>query len=183
MRFPQALLLAAAVLFHSSASLANEDGGWITLPFTPVQLAFVPGYGQIFSKPTPVYGVRVTALFGIQSEVVGLDVGAGMQTETLTGVSIGLCSVAEGNATGAQLGLACNQVEADVLGLQVGVVNLIQGKLEGLQLGIANATEEGTGLQIGGLNTATSLRGLQLGVVNVNKNGFLPVFPIFNFGR
>ena len=31
------------------------------------------------------------------------------------------------------------------------------------------------------VNWAESLNGLQLGIVNFAKNGFLPVFPIFNF--
>jgi hypothetical protein len=31
-------------------------------------------------------------------------------------------------------------------------------------------------------NRAASLKGLQFGVINFNDNGFLPFFPIFNFG-
>ena len=39
------------------------------------------------------------------------------------------------------------------------------------------------GLQIGLVTRADELRGLQLGLLCFNGNGFLPVFPIFNFGR
>jgi hypothetical protein len=157
MRFPVLLLLAVWVIVLSSPCLAEDDPGWVKLPFTPFQLAIVPGYGQVFTESTPVYGLRVSALFGIQSDVVGLDVGSGMQTDTLTGLAIGGCSVAEKDATGVQFGLACNYVEEDTMGLQIGVVNMIRGALKGLQFGVANSTEGGTAVQIGGLNTATSV--------------------------
>jgi len=40
-----------------------------------------------------------------------------------------------------------------------------------------------TGLQIGALvNKADSVAGLQIGLLNINKNGWLPFFPILNFG-
>jgi hypothetical protein len=39
------------------------------------------------------------------------------------------------------------------------------------------------GLQIGLLNRARELEGLQIGLLNFNERGFLPVFPLFNFGR
>lgn len=66
-------------------------------------------------------------------------------------------------------------------GVQVGVGNQVLGDLHGLQAGIANGAGHGKGLQIGVLNRAGSLEGLQLGVLNFNEDGFLPVFPLFNF--
>jgi hypothetical protein len=66
-------LVTASVLALATPSSAAD--GWVTLPFTPFQLAIAPGAAQVFSKSTPVYGLRVSALYGIQSKVVGLDVG------------------------------------------------------------------------------------------------------------
>jgi hypothetical protein len=37
------------------------------------------------------------------------------------------------------------------------------------------------GLQLGLVNLTDNLTGLQIGLANVAKNGFLPVFVIFNF--
>ena len=46
-----------------------------------------------------------------------------------------------------------------------------------------NSTAHGQGVQVAGLlNVADDMKGLQLGLLNFNKNGFLPFFPLFNFG-
>ena len=37
--------------------------------------------------------------------------------------------------------------------------------------------------QLGIINITTKLRGFQLGFINIAENGFLPVFPIFNFPK
>ncbi|MDP8221516.1 MAG: hypothetical protein P9X26_09225 [Candidatus Stygibacter frigidus] len=54
--------------------------------------------------------------------------------------------------TGAQLGTV-NYVSEDMVGLQMGFLNIITG---------------------GGQN-------FQLGMINYNENGFLKIFPFFNF--
>jgi len=174
------LLVAGSVLALATASSAGD--GWVTLPFTPLQLAIAPGSAQVFSKATPVYGLRVSALYGIQSEVVGIDAGLFNDTDSLTGIGVGLCNMTRGNAAGGQLGAGCNHVEADFAGLQAGAVNQVGGELAGLQIGLVNDAEAGAGLQIGFLNHAGSLRGVQFGLLNWNENGFLPFFPIVNFG-
>ena len=39
-----------------------------------------------------------------------------------------------------------------------------------------------TTAQLGFINITDRLKGFQFGFINVARNGFLPVFPIFNFG-
>ena len=66
-------------------------------------------------------------------------------------------------------------------GLQAGLGNQVLGKMQGVQVGLANGVDHGYGFQLGVLNRAKSMKGLQLGVLNFNDEGFLPVFPLFNF--
>ena len=173
-------LVVASVLALASASSAAD--GWVTLPYTPFQLAIAPGAAQVFSKETPVHGLRISVLYGIQSEVVGLDVGLFNQTDSMTGIGVGLCNMTQGNGAGIQLGAGCSDVEGDFVGIQAGLFNQVRGQISGFQVGLANGAESGTGLMIGLVNRTDSMRGLQIGVLNWNKNGFLPLFPIFNFG-
>ncbi len=44
------------------------------------------------------------------------------------------------------------------------------------------SAENGKGLQIGFWNVAKEMTGLQIGLLNFNDKGFLPIFPLFNFG-
>lgn len=173
-------LVAGLVLTLATASSAAD--GWITLPFTPFQLALVPGGGQVFSKATPVYGLRFSVLYGMQSEVVGLDAGLFNDADSLTGIGVGLCNVTRKKGVGAHLGAGCNSAEGDFTGLQTGLVNQVGGQLMGFQIGLGNSAEGGRGLQFGLMNRADSLRGVQIGLFNWNDNGFLPLFPIFNIG-
>ncbi len=39
------------------------------------------------------------------------------------------------------------------------------------------------GFQLALFTWAKEMEGLQIGLLNFNEKGFLPVFPIFNFGR
>lgn len=172
--------VAGSVLMLANVAFAAD--GWVTLPFTPFQLSIASGVSQIFSKATPVYGLRVSALYGTQSKVIGLDAGFFNDTGALTGLGVGFCNVARENAIGAQLGAGCSQVEVNFAGLQAAFVNQVGGRLAGLQLGFGNGAGSGAGAQIGLLNHAGSMRGVQLGLLNWNDNGFLPLFPFINFG-
>jgi hypothetical protein len=176
------LALATAASEASAASPPSEGDGWVTLPFTPFQLSIAAGLSQIFTKSTPVYGLRLNLLYGVQSRVVGLDAGLFNDADSLSGLGFGLCNITRQSATGVMLGAACSHSDEDFQGLQTGLVNIVGGQLSGAQLGIANGTENGVGLQIGLINRSKSMRGVQLGLLNWNENGFLPLFPILNFG-
>lgn len=190
----RSLVVGAALVLATAASAAD---GWVTLPFTPFQLAIAPGAAQIFSKATPVYGLRLSVLYGVQSKVVGLDVGLVNQVDSLSGVGVGLCNVVLESGAGAHLGFGCSYVEADFKGFQTALVNQVGGQLAGFQhalvnhvggqltgfqFGLVNNAGSGAGLQIGLVNHAGSMRGVQFGLLNLNENGFLPFFPLINFG-
>ena len=252
---------------------ASADSGWVGGSFTPFQTSFAAGWSQIFKEEVPVKGVRLSVLYAVQSEVSGVDIGLFNDTETMTGVGLGLCNITRGNATGAHLGAGCNQVDDDFTGVQSGIANLIGGELSGLQMGLAssaaggvtgaqiglvthsgditglqagallndagemngaalgvcniaransvgaqlgalcavvsgdfkglqtgagnfvtgeltgaqigafNSADRGSGFQFGVVNYAKSMDGLQFGLLNFNENGFLPVFPFFNYGN
>ncbi len=72
----------------------------------------------------------------------------------------------------------------DGYGLQLSGVGS-EGNLKGgVQIsGLINKSEENfKGVQVALLNVSKNMTGLQIGLLNFNKSGFLPVFPIFNFG-
>ena len=73
-----------------------------------------------------------------------------------------------------------NYLDGESVGAQVGTVNIQQAGT-GFQWGVVNYSPRVKGLQLGLVNVTEELTGLQIGLVNVAKNGFLPVFVIFNF--
>lgn len=60
----------------------------------------------------------------------------------------------------------------------------VSDTFRGFQLGWVNYARDTEGLQLSIVNYAERLKGVQLGLVNIIKEGgFMPVFPIFNFGK
>jgi len=170
------------VAFLLAASFAGAgDASSQTVSFTPLQVSLAPP-AQIHREDVPVRGLRLNVVYGVQQRVFGLDAGLFNEVgENLSGVGIGILNIARKDATGFQAG-AANTVSGDFRGLQVAFGNYNEGNLTGAQIGAGNVTEGGFGLQVGVFNQATSLKGVQIGLFNVNENGFLPFFPIINFG-
>ena len=125
-------------------------------------------------------------LNGVQIGVLGLvDKDKGNDSEA-AGLQMNLFNVAE-TLYGYQSGLY-NQSER-LNGMQSGIVNLSG---QGLQLGVFNffnSMEKYDGIdthqtdariQIGVYNHSSN-SAFQIGGLNYNKNGFLPIFPFFNF--
>jgi hypothetical protein len=140
---------------------------------------------QLIDDQRSITAFRLSILRGANRDVRGLDLGA----TTLT----------KGKLRGLQLAGA-NEVKGDCTGMQVGVfVNYVEGRLSVVQLsGLAAHAGRGTGVQIASvmarakklrgfqfalITVAEEMKGLQLGLLNFNEKGFLPVFPLFNFGR
>ena len=151
--------------------------------WTPIQSAvFNPA--QLFPENTDVRGLRVSALYGKNASVYGLDVGLVNEVEErVSGVQLASIANRVGELDGLDVGLV-NEVEERVRGVQLASVANFTGELAGVQLaGILNRSKSVVGVQIGGLvNDAERLVGLQIGLLNFNKSGPLPFFPIFNFG-
>ena len=62
-----------------------------------------------------------------------------------------------------------------------GFVNIAKGTTM-VDVGGFNIAKKSTA-QLGFINVADEIVGVQLGFINIAKNGFLPVFPIFNFPK
>ena len=94
----------------------------------------------------------------------------------------------------------CEKPDQDVRGCEMGIgceapaikgaqISLVYGKTEEVKagcqvavLGVADAKEVYNGCQVG-LVTFAEKASLQFGFLCFNKNGFLPVFPFFNFSK
>jgi hypothetical protein len=173
--------LVGLLLAASFAGVGGAAEPIQTLSFTPFQLSLAPP-AQIFPQEVPVRGLRINVVYGVQREVSGLDVGLFNEVrEKLSGIGAGLLNIARADATGLHVG-AANTVSGEFRGLQIAFANHNEGNLAGAQIGVGNVTEGGAGLQVGLFNQAGSLKGLQIGLFNINENGFLPFFPIINFG-
>ena len=69
------------------------------------------------------------------------------------------------------------------LALQTAAIYNHAGEATGLQLAAAlNRTERMRGLQIALVNWTDDLDGVQIGLININRNGWIPFLPLFNFG-
>jgi len=126
---------------------------------------------QIVPSSEGIAGVRLSLFYGNNTTLKGFDlvlIGVNRLQSTMQGVQLGLFNWTEGG---------------EQAGAQLGLVSYTGGHFMGAQLGWAfNYAKEVTGLQLGIVNYAERLnKGLQIGLVNIAKNGFLPVFVIFNF--
>jgi hypothetical protein len=154
-------LIALAISLFTVGALADES------PFS----AGVFDPVQIVPAENGIKGMRLSLFYGNNASLKGFD-----------WVILGVNRL-KGDMTGVQLG-AVNWTESgEQIGAQLGLVSITGGWFKGAQLGWAfNYAKVATGLQLGVVNYAETLhKGLQIGLVNIAKNGFLPVFVIFNF--
>ena len=155
---PTALVASTMLLFSASALAENAFSAGV---FDPV---------QIVPSSEGIEGARLSLFYGNNTSLKGFDF-----------VLIGVNRL-QSDMKGAQLGLVNWAESGEQVGAQLGLVSL-GSTFKGAQMGWAfNYSKEVTGLQFGVVNYAERLnKGLQLGLVNIAKNGFLPVFVIFNF--
>ena len=178
------ILLLSAQLVHVSAASAEVS----------VQFA-APGVRA--PDDARVSGFRFSLLYGENQEMSGLDFGMLSISETskLSGVAfvLGISKVNDEMDGGVALSLINYHTGRDA-GLNAAFVNKVNSAENAVDLGFVNIADGTTMLDIGGLNIAKSttaqlgfvnvtkeLKGFQFGFVNIANNGFLPIFPIFNF--
>jgi len=167
-------LLLAAVLFALLAPTAAQADS------KPINLALFDPI-QIFQRDQSIHGFRFNLLYGNNNEMVGFDLGlVNRATGPIKGLQWGFVHWGESSMVGAQLGLVDLLMKGEAKGAQLSAVNLADSAI-GLQWGVVNYAPRMKGLQLGLVNITDHLEGLQLGLVNVAKNGFLPIFVIFNF--
>ena len=81
-------------------------------------------------------------------------------------------------------------------GLNAAFINVTNNPSNAVDFGFINIAKGTSLVDIGGLNMSSSstaqlgfinftdrIEGFQLGFINVAKNGFLPIFPFFNFAK
>jgi hypothetical protein len=180
---------------------------WAHAAYSPLGLDIIPPV-EFPPDDFSIAGARVSALWGRQRDVYGLDVGVlGNVTElNFVGLAVsGVFNTTYGSTTilglqaagafnyntnktsvtGLQLALGVNRNvgESSVTGLQLALANLSDHtKIYGFQIGIYNEAEEVYGFQIGLVNKTTNLHGLQVGIVNFNAKGPLKLTPFLNVG-
>lgn len=146
-----------------------------------------------------VNGVRLSFLHAKNDSVRGLDLGLLSLSETreLSGLSlvfgmsrltgdldggavISLINIHSGNDTGLNAAFV-NRVHSAERGVGVAFMN-IADETTLVDVGGLNVSKEST-VQVGFLNVTRKISGFQFGILNIADNGFLPVFPIFNFAK
>ncbi len=140
---------------------------------------------QAFPAESSVTGVRLSLLLAVNHDVTGVDIGvaANRTLGDQAGFQVALYNEVSGDLRGTEFGVFLNDVDGELTGLQLcGGANLAAGG-RGAQLSVFyNQAKELRGLQLGLVNVAEELDGLQIGLLNINRNGFLPFFPLFNYG-
>lgn len=179
-----------AILFILLALLASP-----AVAETPAQFA-APG---LRAPDDPIVnGIRFSVIVG--------------RNESVRGVDFGLISMSEtANLTGFSAILGVGKLNGNLEGMATGIVNLHSGRDRGVNaaffnqihtlesganIGFVNVSDDFTMVDIGGLNVSDSstvqvgfinvtqrIKGVQIGFLNVASNGFLPVFPFFNFPK
>jgi len=152
------LVLCATIVALALPALAAEKPVNISI-FTPISIA---------KENDSVTAFRFNLIYGKNASVRVIDLG--FVNHTTTGLSKGL-----------GWGFV-NFAAADFTGIQLGTVNVVGGHFEGFEYGFVNHAQNARGLQLGFINYAQTMHGLQVGLVNIiEKDGFMPFFPIANW--
>ena len=173
------VLIALMLVVSSMPAMAEPP------PPVAVQLSFLDPI-QLFDGGRSVKGFRFSLFRGANRDLTGFDLSS-MATVTdgsMRGLQISVANEVSGDVVGLQIGAFMNHVEGDLRGVQISAVTSFVSGGAGVQIAPLFAdAEQLRGFQLGVITRAEELVGLQLGILNFNENGFLPVFPIFNFGR
>ena len=145
-----------------------------------------------------VNGFRIVVLHGRNHSVRGFDLGFFSLSET--GTLVGASTVfGVGKLTGNLNGLAGSLINihsGEDTGLNAAFYNKVHTMKSGANFGFVNITDtysmvdvgganisDGSLVQVGFLNVTKEITAVQLGFLNIAENGFLPVFPFFNFPK
>jgi len=178
------LVLALVPLFVAGAALAD----------TGFQFA-VPNLNV--PRDPNVKGVRLSLLHGANQSVRGVDFGILSLSETsrASGVAFicGVHYVKQAMSGGAAFSLVNYHTGHDS-GVNGAFVNVLNDTSGAFTTGFVNYAEGATLVDLGGINISRSstaqigflnitdrIESFQFGFLNIAENGFLPIFPVFNF--
>jgi hypothetical protein len=105
------------------------------------------------------------------------------ETKSVKGVRLNLIYGKNADVTGLDYGLV-NQTTGNEGALQIGLVNLAYNSTEdghGVQWGWVNRSRNMRGLQVGLVNFTETMHGVQVGVANIIQKGKIPFLPIVNW--
>ena len=117
------------------------------------------------------------------------------ETSNIRGLRLGIPIASGGGyVSGLEFALFCaatDEIEGlqfapvaltkQLTGLQVSLVNVCDGEANGTQVGVVNSAGK-RGWQLGLVNIGNNAK-FQLGLINMNKDGWMPAFLFFNFGK
>lgn len=146
-----------------------------------------------------VNGVRFSFIWGKNQSQSGLDLGllSMSQTSKMSGLGLvlGISRVTDEMSSGAIFSLVSYHTGSDS-GFNGSFINLLHEAPGAFNLGFVtvadgetmvdfggfNMSRESTA-QIGFVNVTKKIKSFQFGFLNMAENGFLPIFPIFNFPK
>ena len=142
----------------------EKDRGW-----SVGRICFTRG-APAYPKEKSIYGINfgipVSYNYDYFQKIYGLDIGFIAVESKADGLQMGMMNFSRGS-DGMQLSFA--NIVRNFCGLQVAAANLARNS-EVVQIGIVNfARRRGT-------------KSFQIGLLNFNDKGFLPIFPIVNWG-
>ena len=182
------IILFISLLVFSQTSLAE----------TPFQFA-AP---NLRAPDDPnVSGIRFALFHGRNQSVRGVDLGFLSLSETtnlsgfsavlgmgklngnMSGCATGLINIHAGRDTGLNAAFVnrVNRINTLESGANFGFLNVSDG-YSMVDLGGLNVSDRSS-VQLGFINVTRRLTGVQIGFLNIAENGFLPMFPFFNFPR
>jgi hypothetical protein len=100
---------------------------------------------------------------------------------TVKGAELSLCYSASRNVDGFKFAMFGVTEAKELDGASLAFVNLCDDLDDGVQIGLYNRSGKG-GVQVGFVNQCDNNAEIQIGIVNINRNGWLPVSFLLNFG-
>jgi len=181
------LLLAAlvALLVTASPAFAEAEAQFSSLLFRVPDDSSVNGfrasllYGELDSMRGFDLGIFSLSKSG-SLDGFGFVFGGAWVTGDTSGCSAALINVVEGSSTGVLAGFV-NRTTSLNDGVSLGFLNLSEGHsmVQVNGLGISESSK----VQVGFVNVTKQIESVQIGFINAAENGFLPVFPFFNYPK
>jgi hypothetical protein len=198
---------SAIFMLAASALLMCFAGRSAEAAFSPVSISIMPPV-QFPPSDFNITGARVSALYGSQRDIYGLDLGlignitngnfvglavSGIFNYTKGDTSVlglqfaGLANINTNKTRVVGLQLAAlfnhNKAVANIIGLQAALVNEApHSNIYGVQMGLYNKADSVWGFQFGLVNVCNNLHGIQVGLVNFHHQGLFAVSPVLNIG-
>jgi len=181
-----------SILFFSLALLALAGSAAAEVPFQFTAPSLRAPDDEV------VNGMRMSLLHGQNTTVRGFDLGilALSSSDTLSGLSVTAIShVKTSMSGGAAISLVNYHTGRDA-GLNAAFINKLNNTEDAFNVSFLNIADGSTAVDLGGLNMSDrsvvqlgflnitrEIKSFQFGFLNIAKNGFLPVFPVFNFPK